>query len=147
VKVECAYNELWPIERLKENPRNPNTHPQKQIDLLAKIIRETGWRSPIVVSARSGYVVKGHGRLLAARAAILRRDYQALGGFYRQEGGASGCVISRHWNCATTSGRFGGRSRIVRCKIKNPGWFNSSGERGAGAATQNRAEFETQENK
>jgi hypothetical protein len=69
VKIECAYKELWPIERLKENPRNPNTHPQKQIDLLAKIIRETGWRSPIVVSARSGYVVKGHGRLLAARAA------------------------------------------------------------------------------
>jgi len=69
MKVECAYDELWPIDRLKPHPRNPNKHPDKQIALLAKVIKETGWRSPIVVSERSGYVVKGHGRLLAARVA------------------------------------------------------------------------------
>ena len=54
------------MAELKPHPRNPNTHPDEQIRLLAKIIKETGWRSPVVVSARSGFVVKGHGRLLAA---------------------------------------------------------------------------------
>jgi len=34
--------------------------------LLAKIIKHQGWRNPITVSKRSGYVVKGHGRLAAA---------------------------------------------------------------------------------
>ena len=51
---------------LVEHPRNYNTHPAEQIRLLAKIIRHQGWRNPITVSKRSGYVVKGHGRLAAA---------------------------------------------------------------------------------
>jgi ParB-like chromosome segregation protein Spo0J len=34
--------------------------------LLAKVIAESGWRHPIVVSTRSGFVVMGHGRLEAA---------------------------------------------------------------------------------
>src|SRR5690606_2134297 len=49
------------------NPRNPNQHSDKQIDLLAKIIKHQGWRVPITVSKRSGFVVRGHGRLLAAQ--------------------------------------------------------------------------------
>ena len=68
MKINCAYTRLVAIDQIKPNPRNPNRHPDEQIDLLAKIIRETGWRSPIVVSNLSGYVVKGHGRLAAARA-------------------------------------------------------------------------------
>ncbi|MCW1885607.1 ParB N-terminal domain-containing protein [Luteolibacter flavescens] len=52
---------------LVEHPRNPNRHPKKQIELLARIIRHQGWRNPIVVSARSGFVIAGHGRLAAAR--------------------------------------------------------------------------------
>ena len=39
----------------------------KQIALLAKIIRHSGWRSLIVVSKRSGFIVSGHGRLEAAK--------------------------------------------------------------------------------
>ena len=35
--------------------------------MLAKIIRAQGWRSPVVVSKRSGYVVAGHGRIEAAK--------------------------------------------------------------------------------
>lgn len=34
--------------------------------MLARIIRHQGWRNPIVVSSRSGFVVAGHGRLAAA---------------------------------------------------------------------------------
>ncbi len=65
--VFCAHTELVDIEKLVPNPRNPNRHPENQIKLLAKIIRAQGWRSPIVVSSRSGFVVKGHGRLEAAK--------------------------------------------------------------------------------
>ena len=66
MKVQCAHQELRPIGELKAHPKNPNQHPERQVELLAKIIEATGWRSPIVVSKRSGYITKGHGRLLAA---------------------------------------------------------------------------------
>lgn len=69
MKVECAYKEMWPIEKVVPNPKNYNRHPDKQIQMLAKIIQETGWRAPIVVSLRSGLVVKGHARLAAAKLA------------------------------------------------------------------------------
>jgi ParB-like chromosome segregation protein Spo0J len=64
--VHCAHTQMVPIERLVGNPRNPNTHPLYQIDVLAKIIAAQGWRAPITVSRRSGFVVRGHGRLRAA---------------------------------------------------------------------------------
>lgn len=55
------------IEKLIPNPRNPNRHPEKQIVMLAKIIDAQGWRAPITVSNRSGFIVRGHGRLMAAQ--------------------------------------------------------------------------------
>ncbi len=64
--VYCAFDELVPIQDLKPNPRNPNTHGDSQIKLLGDIIASTGWRQPITVSKRSGLIVKGHGRRLAA---------------------------------------------------------------------------------
>ena len=48
------------------HPKNPNRHPAKQIELLARVIQHQGWRNPIVVSKRSGFIVAGHGRLMAA---------------------------------------------------------------------------------
>ncbi len=77
--VFCAHTDIVDIETLVENPRNPNRHPEGQIEALAKIIRCQGWRNPIVVSKRSGFVVKGHGRLAAARKLGLTEvpvDYQ-----------------------------------------------------------------------
>lgn len=79
VSVFCAFDEIVEISKLKENPRNPNTHPTVQIELLAQIIRKTGWRAPITVSNLSGFIVKGHGRLQAAKAAGLKQcpvEYQ-----------------------------------------------------------------------
>lgn len=67
VPVYCAYDALVDTATITGNPKNPNTHPEGQIKLLAKIIRSTGWRNNITISTRSGFVVKGHGRLLAAR--------------------------------------------------------------------------------
>jgi hypothetical protein len=71
VPIRCLHSETWPIENFKEHPRNPNRHPPEQLDMLADVIRAAGWRSPIVVSKRSGFVIKGHGRLLAAKIAGL----------------------------------------------------------------------------
>ena len=58
---------MVPVGELKEHPRNPNTHSAGQLELLSKIISEQGWRNPIVVSKRSGYIVAGHARLAAAK--------------------------------------------------------------------------------
>jgi len=79
VKVDCAHDVLLDTETLVPNPRNPNKHPQKQLDLLAKIIQTQGFRNPIVVSNRSGFIVKGHARLEAAKMLGLKQcpvDYQ-----------------------------------------------------------------------
>lgn len=67
IQVYCSHSELVDLVALVANPRNPNTHPKKQVELLAKIIKNQGWRNPIVVSKRSGFVVKGHCRLEAAK--------------------------------------------------------------------------------
>ena len=67
VAVYCAHDKIVDTNSLVGNPRNPNKHPKEQITALAKIIKRQGWRHPIVVSNRSGFVVKGHGRLLAAK--------------------------------------------------------------------------------
>jgi len=67
ISIHCAHDEIADITTLVPNPRNPNRHPDKQIELLAKIIQNQGWRAPITVSTRSGFIVRGHGRLLAAQ--------------------------------------------------------------------------------
>ena len=61
VKVHCTFEKAVDVVDLVEHPRNPNKHSDKQIALLAKIIRNQGWRNPIVVSADSGFIVAGHG--------------------------------------------------------------------------------------
>ena len=57
------------LGEIQEHPENPNTHPNSQIELLAKIIKKHGWRRPIVVSNRTGenVIIKGHGRFQAAQ--------------------------------------------------------------------------------
>ena len=79
IPVYCAYDEIVPIGQLRPNPKNPNKHPQDQIEKLGKIIRGNGWRNPITVSTRSGLIVKGHGRLLTAQLEKLKEvpiEYQ-----------------------------------------------------------------------
>lgn len=79
VPVFCTYDELLDTAEVIGNPRNPNEHPDDQVDLLARIIKSTGWRANITISKRSGYVVKGHGRLAAAIKAGIKKvpvEYQ-----------------------------------------------------------------------
>jgi len=66
IPIHCSYARLADVTSLVANPRNPNKHSDKQVALLAKVIRHQGWRAPITVSKRSGFIVTGHGRLAAA---------------------------------------------------------------------------------
>ena len=80
IPVYCAHDAIVKTSELKPNPKNPNKHPQEQIEKLGEIIRGNGWRQPITVSTLSGMIVKGHGRLLAAQLEELDEvpvDYQA----------------------------------------------------------------------
>jgi hypothetical protein len=82
MKIACSHNKIEEIHKLVPHPRNANKHPEKQIELLAKIIDHQGQRSPIVVSSRSGFITKGHGRLEAIKklgwdtCAIDVQDYE-----------------------------------------------------------------------
>ena len=79
IPVYCAFDEIVDINKINPNPKNPNQHPEDQIELLAKIITVQGWRAPITVSTLSGLVVRGHGRLMAAQKAGCTHvpvDYQ-----------------------------------------------------------------------
>ncbi len=66
IRYECRYDKLVEIGDIQRNPSNPNRHSTEQIQRLAKVIERNGWRNPLVVSKRSGYLVKGEGRLLAS---------------------------------------------------------------------------------
>ena len=66
IPIYCAHTRLADPDSLKPNPANQNRHSAHQIQLLASIIQEQGWRNPITLSKRSGLIVRGHGRLEAA---------------------------------------------------------------------------------
>jgi len=82
MRINCIYGKLVSIDELRPNPANANRHSSEQLERLAKILQYQGWRHPIVVSKRSGYIVSGHGRLLASRIAgftevpIDEQDYE-----------------------------------------------------------------------
>ena len=80
IPVHCAYTTIGKVSSLKPHPRNPNHHGQSQIEIFAKVVKALGWRAPIVVSARSGLIIKGHGKLAVAQFLNLKEvpiDVQA----------------------------------------------------------------------
>jgi DNA modification methylase len=56
----------WPIEQLRPYEHNPRIVPKAAIEKVADSLREFGFRQPIVLD-RSGVIIVGHTRLLAAR--------------------------------------------------------------------------------
>lgn len=56
---------LLPLDQLKPFAKNPNKHPDKQINSLKKSMREFGFTSPILLS-QDNMVIAGHARLQAA---------------------------------------------------------------------------------
>jgi hypothetical protein len=72
IAIHCKYDELVSVKNLKPHPKNRNKHPQDQVDRLEKIIKYQGVRAPVVVSKSSGFIVKGHGTLLAEQQAGMK---------------------------------------------------------------------------
>lgn len=64
--IHCLFDRLADPSTLKPHPKNPNRHSAAQVAAIAAVIQGNGWRAPITVSARSGLIVRGHGRLEAA---------------------------------------------------------------------------------
>jgi len=67
IKTSKDNFKIVPIEKLIPSPRNNNRHSIEQLERLAKIIEHRGFREPLTVSKRSGFVVCGHARLEAAK--------------------------------------------------------------------------------
>lgn len=65
-----AINSL-PLDRLKPYARNARRHSDKQIDLIARSIREFGFNNPVLID-RDRAIVAGHGRFEAARRLDLK---------------------------------------------------------------------------
>jgi hypothetical protein len=82
MKIKSKEISIVDIDLLIENPKNNNNHPREQIERLAKLIKNTGFRNPLVVSNRSGFVLCGHGRIAAAKMAglkelpIIKQDFK-----------------------------------------------------------------------
>lgn len=64
--------QLVNVKDIKLNPANRNKHSDEQIDRLCKIIEYQGFRAPLIVSNRTGMLVAGHGRLMAAKKLKLK---------------------------------------------------------------------------
>ena len=69
LKMDIKANsiELIDIDSIIENPKNANRHPIEQIQRLEKLIKFQGFRNPLIISKRTGFLVAGHGRLVAAK--------------------------------------------------------------------------------
>jgi len=61
------------IDSIIPNPKNANQHSIEQIERLRKLIRYQGFRNPLVISNRTGFLAAGHGRLEAAKLEGLEK--------------------------------------------------------------------------
>jgi hypothetical protein len=71
-KIESKDIKLVPVKEIQVNPKNRNKHSAEQIERLVKIIDYQGFRSPVIISNRTGLLVAGHGRLAAAKKLKLK---------------------------------------------------------------------------
>lgn len=62
---------MTPLTKIVPYPLNPRTHPPAQVALLAGMMTKHGVDQPIVMREEDGFILKGHGRRLAAIAAAM----------------------------------------------------------------------------
>src|SRR5882672_11406100 len=55
------------IAELKPRASNPRTHSKKQIQQIAKSMKEFGFVSPVLIDGKNG-IIAGHGRVEAAKS-------------------------------------------------------------------------------
>jgi ParB-like chromosome segregation protein Spo0J len=81
IPIYCKYDILLDAEALHPHPKNPNLHPERQMDALVAYISRAGWRHPVIVSRLSGCVVAGHARRTAAirlgcKVPVVEQDFE-----------------------------------------------------------------------
>jgi len=65
-EIKSKSIEMVDINSIIPNPKNANRHSVEQIKRLEKLITYQGFRNPLIVSKRTGFLIVGHGRLEAA---------------------------------------------------------------------------------
>lgn len=78
---------------IKVNPLNRNKHHADQIERLEKIIQYQGFRNPVIVSNRTGLLVAGHGRLMAAKKMKLK-EIPVMFQDFENEAQEYACLVS-----------------------------------------------------
>lgn len=66
---------LVAIEKVRPRDRNPNKHPDEQVEQIAQSLLERGWTMPVLVD-EGGELIAGHGRLMAAHVLVTRGHMQ-----------------------------------------------------------------------
>lgn len=67
MEIQSRDIKMVDVEAIVPNPKNANRHSIEQIQRLEKLIKYQGFRNPLIVSNRTGFLVVGHGRLEAAK--------------------------------------------------------------------------------
>lgn len=67
--------QLVEIAKVRPRERNPNQHPDEQVEQLAQSLLERGWTMPVLVDEQ-GELIAGHGRLMAAHLLVARGNKQ-----------------------------------------------------------------------
>jgi DNA modification methylase len=83
VEIKSKEIKIVDIDSIIPSPKNNNKHSEEQKKQLKKIIKANGFRSPLTISNRSGFLVKGHLRLEAAKELgfkelpVMYQDYDS----------------------------------------------------------------------
>ncbi len=101
---------LVSVDKIKENPRNPNRHTKKQIEMLCKILQFQGWRTCIGVSKQSGFIVRGHARYTAAKTLGLKKVPVSFQDYENEE---------QEWADLIADNRMGELAELDRTALKD----------------------------
>ena len=83
MEIKAKEIKIVEIDSIIPNPENNNEHNEHQKEQLKKAIKYNGFRSPLTVSNRSGFLVKGHLRLEVAKelglthVPVIFQDYDS----------------------------------------------------------------------
>lgn len=67
VKIKVKDIVMVATDKIIPHPKNPNIHSEDQIKMLANLIKHHGFDTTLVVSKRTGFLIKGEGRWKAAQ--------------------------------------------------------------------------------
>lgn len=82
-EIKSKFIEMMNVEEIVPNPKNANRHSVDQIKRLEKLIQYQGFRNPLIISNRTGFLVVGHGRLEAAKnlniqnLPVIKQDFES----------------------------------------------------------------------